>query len=76
MYCAKCGTRLPDDANFCLKCGQQQEDGAVHSPTTTKVIEIRDSGVFEKGFFGKKHKKVFVAGQTRLGTLWTVACPN
>jgi len=21
MYCSKCGFELPDDANFCLKCG-------------------------------------------------------
>lgn len=22
MYCRKCGTLLPDDAAFCVKCGQ------------------------------------------------------
>ena len=22
MFCSKCGTELPDEANFCLKCGQ------------------------------------------------------
>lgn len=22
MYCTKCGKQLPDDANFCLQCGQ------------------------------------------------------
>ena len=22
MFCSQCGTQLPDDANFCLKCGQ------------------------------------------------------
>ena len=22
MFCVKCGTELPDDANFCLKCGK------------------------------------------------------
>ena len=21
MFCMKCGTKLPDDANFCYKCG-------------------------------------------------------
>ncbi len=23
MYCAKCGTQLPDDASFCFKCGAE-----------------------------------------------------
>ena len=22
MFCSNCGTRLPDDANFCMKCGK------------------------------------------------------
>jgi len=25
MYCASCGTQLPDEANFCWKCGQPQK---------------------------------------------------
>lgn len=25
MYCVNCGTQLPDDANFCLKCGKPQK---------------------------------------------------
>lgn len=24
MFCSKCGTEVPDDANFCWKCGQPQ----------------------------------------------------
>ena len=31
MYCAKCGHELPDDANFCLKCGKPQKESASHS---------------------------------------------
>ena len=27
MYCIGCGTELPDDANFCLKCGKPQKKG-------------------------------------------------
>lgn len=41
MFCPKCGTQLPDDAGFCLKCGakvgllsQQQGQG----PTTAQAI--------------------------------------
>jgi large subunit ribosomal protein L7/L12 len=25
MYCIHCGTNLPDDANFCSKCGKPQK---------------------------------------------------
>ena len=25
MYCSNCGTQLPDDANFCLRCGKPQK---------------------------------------------------
>jgi hypothetical protein len=28
MFCANCGTRLPDDASFCVKCGKPQRPGA------------------------------------------------
>jgi zinc-ribbon domain len=24
MYCQKCGTQIPDDSAFCMKCGQPQ----------------------------------------------------
>jgi len=27
MYCWNCGTQLPDNANFCSKCGKQQKPG-------------------------------------------------
>src|SRR5947209_11756351 len=27
MYCKNCGTQLPDDASFCLKCGTPQQAG-------------------------------------------------
>src|SRR6266850_1425501 len=28
MYCIKCGTQLPDEAVFCMKCGASQAQGA------------------------------------------------
>jgi hypothetical protein len=28
MYCSNCGTELPDNANFCVKCGKPQREGA------------------------------------------------
>ena len=61
MYCVKCGTQLPDHANFCLKCGAPQRGGVAATVPPRRVVEIRDSGIFEKGFLREKHKNVFVA---------------
>lgn len=45
MFCSNCGTRLPDDANFCLKCGKAQHVG-IQSPDEAKwetcMIELSD----------------------------------
>ncbi len=27
MFCKSCGTQLPDDATFCMKCGTPQKEG-------------------------------------------------
>jgi|688.fasta_scaffold309282_2 hypothetical protein len=40
MFCSNCGTQLPNDANFCLKCGQRLR--AVASPQTVyEICEVR-----------------------------------
>ncbi|UCD43991.1 MAG: DUF4097 family beta strand repeat protein [Candidatus Bathyarchaeota archaeon] len=31
LYCTKCGEELPDDANFCHKCGERTEKGIEES---------------------------------------------
>ncbi len=38
MFCVNCGTQLPDDANFCGKCGTPQKSGSRigEGPTGTK----------------------------------------
>ncbi len=28
VFCTECGTELPDDANFCLKCGKAQKNSS------------------------------------------------
>lgn len=39
MFCSNCGTQLPDDANFCLKCGQPQKQSQRES-TATKQFDV------------------------------------
>jgi len=36
LGCSKCGATLPDDAEFCLKCGKSVSS----PPKTTKVVEV------------------------------------
>jgi hypothetical protein len=43
MYCSKCGTQLPDEANFCWKCGQPQKQAA-SGPVQYEVCTIKLSG--------------------------------
>lgn len=33
MYCRKCGTQIPDDSDFCPKCGAPQSGGSVPGPS-------------------------------------------
>jgi len=40
MYCSKCGTQLPDEANFCWKCGQPQKQAA-SEPVQYEVCIIK-----------------------------------
>ena len=42
MYCPKCGKALPDDADFCLKCGAPQRAGgnAAAHDTPWETCEI------------------------------------
>ena len=38
MYCSKCGTQIPPNANFCPKCGQAAlQPNAAQQPVTVKV---------------------------------------
>ena len=41
MFCVKCGTQLPEGANFCLKCGTQVAGASilwVETSFTTKLF--------------------------------------
>ncbi len=47
MFCMKCGTQLPDDANFCIKCGYSFNNSSQSAPamnvplTETKIVPAR-----------------------------------
>jgi len=40
MFCSKCGTEIPDEANFCWKCGKPQKEGVVTDPPKYEICEI------------------------------------
>ena len=61
MYCVKCGTQLPDHANFCFKCGVPQKGGVPAAASSNRVVEIQMGYVEESGFLGKKMRHVFKA---------------
>src|SRR5688572_22583265 len=41
MYCSACGKELPDDANFCLKCGRPQRPDVRSDAPTYETCEIK-----------------------------------
>jgi hypothetical protein len=60
MFCTGCGQNLPNDANFCLKCGKPQKQG-LQSPI--QKYETCETGMKEikvSGFFSRR-KYVYIA---------------
>ncbi len=62
MFCLSCGTQLPEDANYCLKCGKPQKSN-VQSVTHSNQIQwetceiqwVSESDFFNtKGYFEAK----------------------
>lgn len=59
MFCIVCGTELPNEANFCWKCGKPQNEQANVPEPRYETCEIcidllRDS------VFGKKTYRIYV----------------
>jgi hypothetical protein len=46
MFCGNCGTQIPDEANFCWKCGKSVTEGV-----TTEAAEVR----WESAEIGYEH---------------------
>jgi len=40
MFCINCGTQLPEDSNFCLKCGKAQKAGVQADEPKYETCEI------------------------------------
>lgn len=58
MYCVSCGTQLPDEANFCLKCGKPQKPDVRADEPQWELCEITLE-VVTSGFFADiKYKYV------------------
>lgn len=67
MFCTKCGTDLPDDSQFCRKCGQQLSStavtvsGAAVAPARTPEAE---KTFLESGAVTVTNTRFIVPGQT------------
>lgn len=44
MICSACSANLPDDANYCLRCGARQPRAEGVSPVRREICEIHRSG--------------------------------
>lgn len=51
MFCSNCGTQLPDDANFCMKCGKQLKEGLSQPELQPETCEIT-CATLRKPLFG------------------------
>ncbi len=52
MYCPKCGAQLPDDAEFCLKCGDKMGQGPLEEHLRLRYpkeeeVKVRPSVVWK-----------------------------
>ena len=46
MFCSTCGTELPDEANFCWKCGQPVKESVSRAvPAQYEFCEIGGGGI-------------------------------
>jgi hypothetical protein len=55
VYCASCGTHLPDDANYCLKCGRPQREEVKGTAFRWETCTI-DIAYTKRGFLTQKVK--------------------
>lgn len=73
MFCVKCGTKLPDDANFCLKCGvpQQQGNAFIEEKVPWEICTVELADIKHRNF-GKSEYQ-FVAEATGPSGIYVAA---
>lgn len=69
MYCSKCGTQLPDGANFCNNCG-----ASVSSSTIPKVstVEKPEDKSYNKVISFVKNAPLFISGLIMSLLTWPI----
>jgi hypothetical protein len=60
MFCINCGTELPDEANFCLRCGKPQEEGVKVEEPRWETCEILHT-TLNAPWFGDYEKQFWAA---------------
>ena len=60
MFCSNCGTQLPDEANFCWKCGKPQKSSIQVDEPKWETAKIKFEVVKEAGFFSTSSIKFIV----------------
>lgn len=63
MFCHNCGAELPDDANFCSKCGKQQAPAA--SPVVPEAAPAAEVCEVVAEMVGEKWNPMFPADMMR-----------
>ncbi len=62
MYCRKCGTEIPDDSAFCVKCGTPVEGATEQAQKTEPVtIKYEEKGVVDASPVKKKKTGLVIA---------------
>jgi hypothetical protein len=51
MFCGNCGTEIPDEANFCWKCGKPQKPGVQVDESRWEMCEIEREYIGSIGRF-------------------------
>ena len=80
-YCHKCGTELPQAANYCFKCGAPQgtrspEEFSVNSEDLVKrVKQLLHEGNVKKIIVRDEHGRVLIEFPVTVGVIGALVAP-
>ena len=60
MFCAKCGSQIPENSSFCMSCGAKTEQGVFAAPPQNAAVRQVYTKKAEKTSSGKFAKAVSV----------------